>query len=246
MKNLFDISGKTVLITGASRGIGKSLALGFRDAGAVVYGTGSRPESVEWMAGEKIEGRPADVTQPGSMADIINEITEKHGKLDCLINNAGIAANTPASGFKEDQMEHMINTNFKGVFRACQAYHKVQKKAGGNIINVSSVLGFLGTPLASVYCGTKGAVIQLTRSLAIEWARSNFRLNALCPGFIDTDMTEMIKKKPEVKKEFEATIPMQRMGTPEDMLGAAIFMASDASAYMTGQLVVVDGGHSAQ
>ncbi len=141
----------------------------------------------------------------------------------------------------------MIDTNFKGVFRACQAYYKLQRKSGGGvIINVSSVLGHVGTKLAAVYCGTKGAVIQMSKALAIEWAGSGFRINALCPGFIDTDMTEMIQKRPQVLEQMNASIPMGRMGQPEDLLGASIFLASDASAYMTGQSLVVDGGFIAQ
>ena len=222
---LFSVKDKTVIITGASRGIGRRLAEGFRDAGAIVYGTGSRPESVEWMKdAEGIEGRAANLMEPGAMAAVIEEVHGKHGRLDCL-----------------------IDTNFKGVFRACQAYYKLQRKSGGGvIINVSSVLGHVGTKLAAVYCGTKGAVIQMSKALAIEWAGSGFRINALCPGFIDTDMTEMIQKRPQVLEQMNASIPMGRMGQPEDLLGASIFLASDASAYMTGQSLVVDGGFIAQ
>jgi 3-oxoacyl-[acyl-carrier protein] reductase len=241
--DLFSVKDKTIIITGASRGIGKTLAEGFRDAGAIVYGTGSRPASVEWMAGSGIHGRAADMTEPGAIGAVIQEVYEKHGRLDCLINNAGIATNTPSMGFKEEDMERMIDTNFKGVFRACQAYYKLQRKSGGGvIINVSSVLGHVGTTLAAIYCGTKGAVVQMTKALAIEWAGTGFRLNALCPGFIDTDMTEMIQKRPAVLEKMLETIPMRRMGKPEDLLGAAIFLASDASVYMTGQSLIVDGG----
>ena len=244
MSNIFDIKGKTVLISGASRGIGRGFAEGFRNAGAIVYGTGSRPESVEWMQGTEIQGRAANVREPGAMGAIIQEIADKHGQLDILINNAAVAANLPASQFKEDTMEEMIDTNFKGVFRTCQSYHKIHKKRGGNIINISSILGMITTPLASVYCGTKGAVIQLTKALAVEWAGSNFRVNTICPGFVDTDMTVMIKKKPEVLEKMEAGIPLKRLAQPEDMLGAALFLASDASSYMTGQSIVIDGGAS--
>ena len=245
--DLFSVKDKTVIITGASRGIGRRLAEGFRDAGAIVYGTGSRPESVEWMSGTGIEGRAANLMEPGAMAAVIEEVHGKHGRLDCLINNAGVATNIPSMGFKEDDMERMIDTNFKGVFRACQAYYKLQRKSGGGvIINVSSVLGHVGTKLAAVYCGTKGAVIQMSKALALEWAGSGFRINALCPGFIDTDMTEMIQSRPAVLKQMNDSIPMGRMGQPDDLLGASIFLASAASAYMTGQSLVIDGGFIAQ
>ena len=243
--NPFDMTGRTVLITGASRGIGRALALGFRDAGAIVYGTGSRPESVAWMAAEQLQGRSADVALPGTMDPVIDEIRKKHGRLDCLINNAGVAANTPASGFREDELAQMVEINFKGVFRACQAYYRAQRKEGGNIINVSSVLGMVGTKLASVYCGTKGAVLNMSRALALEWSNNGFRVNVLCPGFIDTDMTTMIKARPEILKQLEAAVPLKRLGRPDDLIGAAIFLAADASAYVTGQAIVVDGGYTA-
>lgn len=240
--NIFDVSGKTVLITGASRGIGKSMALAFRDAGAVVYGTGSREETVEWMKGEKIYGRAADISKAGTILPVIEEIKKSHGRLDCLINNAGIASNTPASAMKDDEMYKIIDTNFTGMFRACQAYYKTHKLIGGNIINISSVLGLVGYSLASVYSGTKGAAIQLTRALAAEWINNNFRLNAICPGFIDTDMNKMIKDKQHVFEKVSQGIPMKRLGSPEDISGAAIFLASGASSYMTGQVITVDGG----
>ncbi|BDA77086.1 short-chain dehydrogenase [Leptospira kobayashii] len=243
---LFDITGKTVLITGASRGIGKSIALGFRDAGAIVYGAGSRPESIEWMDKEGINGVVIDVRSEKDAFNAIGKIREKHGKLNCLINNAGIATNTPASGFKEEELQNMIQTNYTGVFRNCQAYYKHHKKDGGNIINVASVLGMVGSKLASVYSGTKGAVISLSKALAIEWCNSGYRVNVICPGLIDTDMTDMIKDKEYILNQVLAGIPMGRLGDPEDILGAAIYLASDASKYVTGQTLVVDGGLIAQ
>ncbi|TGN20335.1 SDR family NAD(P)-dependent oxidoreductase [Leptospira idonii] len=244
--NLFDVKGKTVLITGASRGIGKTLALGFRDAGAIVYGAGSRPESVEWMAKEGINGVVIDVRSEKDAYNEIGKIREKHGKLNCLINNAGIATNTPASGFKEDELQNIIQTNYAGVFRNCQAYYKHHKKDGGNIINVASVLGIVGSKLASVYSGTKGAVITLSKALAIEWCNSGYRVNVICPGLIDTDMTEMIKSKDYILSQVVSAIPMGRLGKPEEILGAAIYLASDASSYVTGQEIIVDGGMIAQ
>ena len=243
--NLFSIEGKVVLITGASRGIGKGLAEGFRDAGAIVYGTGSRPESIEWMQDSGINGRACDVTSEHGMKDLLGELHAKHGAIDCLINNAGIASNTPATAIKETEMEKMIDTNFKGVFRACQAYYKLQRRTGGTIVNVASVLGLFGTPLAAVYSGTKAAVINMSRALAIEWA-GRIRINVICPGFIDTDMTEMMKSKPQVLEGALKVIPMKRLGQPKDLLGAAIYLASEASSYMTGQYLIVDGGMTAQ
>ncbi len=244
--NLFNIKGKSVLITGASRGIGKTLALGFRDAGAIVYGAGSRPESIQWMESEGINGVVLDVRSETDAFQIIGKIKEKHGRLDTLINNAGIATNTPASGFKEDELQNIVQTNYVGVFRNCQAYYKHHKKEGGNIINVASVLGMVGSKLASVYSGTKGAVITLSKALAIEWCNNGYRVNVICPGLIDTDMTDMIKSKEAIISQVLAGIPMGKLGKPEDILGAAIYLTSDASSYMTGQTIVIDGGLTAQ
>lgn len=241
---LFDLKDRVVLITGSSRGIGRALAEGFREAGAIVYGTGSKPESIEWMNGTGIEGRVADVSKSGTMLPIIEEIKQKHGKLSCLINNAGIASNTPAVAFKDDEIYKIIDTNFVGVFRACQAYYKTHKQLGGNIINVASVLGLRGYSLSSVYSGTKGASIQVARSLAAEWVNNGFRANVICPGFIETDMNKMIRDKPQVYEAVSQGIPMRRMGKPEDIVGAAIFLASDASSYITGQVLTIDGGMS--
>jgi 3-oxoacyl-[acyl-carrier protein] reductase len=241
MKNLFDVTGKTVLITGASRGIGKSLALGFRDAGAIVYGTGTSEKSIDWMEKETINGRVLNFMENTSSKELFSEIKSNHKKLDVLINNAGISSHTPASMMKEEEMDRIISINFKAVFQLCQEYYRSHKHIGGNIINISSVLGMTGFTLASVYSGTKGAVIQLTKALVAEWG-DRFKINSLCPGFIETEMTENIQGKGELMDQFYSKIPLKRMGKPEELLGAAIFLASDASSYITASTLVVDGG----
>ncbi|MBS0617561.1 MAG: glucose 1-dehydrogenase [Spirochaetes bacterium] len=243
---------KTVLITGATRGIGKGIAIGFADAGWIVYGTGrasttlSDANTLSWATDRKIILKQADVTDQAAMAAIMQEIKETHGRLDCLINNAGIAANTPASSLDANETSRIIDTNFRAVFTCCQSYYKMQRKSGGCIINVASVLGLVGTSLASVYSGTKGAVISLTKALAIEWANSGFRVNAICPGFIDTDMTDMIKKRESLMQKMLEFIPLKRLGTPADIAAPAIMLASDGASYITGQTLVVDGGLTAQ
>jgi 3-oxoacyl-[acyl-carrier protein] reductase len=239
-------SKKTVLITGATRGIGRGIAAAFADAGYVVYGTGRNITDDGWAKEKNILLRQADVSDQRAMAAIMQEIRDSHGRLDCLINNAGIASNTPASALGDDEITRIIDTNFRAVFTCCQSYYKMQRKSGGgNIINISSVLGIVGTSLASVYSGTKGAVISMTKALAIEWANSGFRVNAICPGFIDTDMTDMLKKRESLMQKMLEYIPMKRLGTPEDLAAPALMLASDGAAYITGQIIVVDGGLTA-
>jgi 3-oxoacyl-[acyl-carrier protein] reductase len=246
LNNLFNIENKVIVITGASRGIGKYLAEGFNDLGARVHGLGSKPESIEWMKGSGINGHSTNMRHPEEIHSTLQSIHQKEGRIDVLINNAGIASNTPASGMKMDELMNIVETNYIGVFQSCQAYYKLQKKQGGNIINFASVLGMIGTPLASIYSGTKGAVISLTKALAIEWVKNDFRLNTICPGLIETDMTAMITDRPLIKEQVQANIPMKRMGLPKDLLGATVFLASDASKYMTGSSIIVDGGMTAQ
>lgn len=244
---------KTVLITGATRGIGKGVAKAFAEAGYITYGTGRNLSDTLWADEKKIILKQADVADQAAMAAIMSGIKEEHGRLDCLINNAGVASNTPASALGEEEISHIIDTNFKAVFQCCQSYYKMQRKGpaigsghrGGNIINISSVLGIVGTSLASVYSGTKGAVISMTRALAIEWANSGFRVNAICPGFIDTDMTEMLKKREAVMQKMLEYVPLKRLGTPEDIAAPALMLASDGASYITGQIIVVDGGMTA-
>lgn len=236
---------KTVLITGATRGIGRGLAIAFAEAGWITYGTGRNLADTSWAQEKGIILKQADVADQPAMAAIMNAIKDQHGRLDCLINNAGVASSTPASSLAEDEVAKIIDTNFKAVFQCCQAYYKMQRKAGGNIINIASVLGLVGTSLASVYSGTKGAVIAMTKALAIEWANSNFRVNAICPGFIDTDMTEMIKKRESVMQKMLEFIPLKRLGTPQDIAAPALMLASDGASYITGQIIVVDGGMTA-
>jgi 3-oxoacyl-[acyl-carrier protein] reductase len=238
----FSVKDKTVLITGASRGIGKAFALAFKEEGAIVYGTGSSEKSISWMKDSGIEGKVNNVLEQDNIKEIIEEIKSKNGKLDVLVNNAGISKNIPASGLSEKDMEELISVNFKAVFRSSQAFYKTHKQNGGVIINIASVLGLRGFALSSIYSGTKGAVIQLTKACASEWTRNNFRLNAICPGFIDTDMVSNMKSKESMLAEINSKIPMKRMGKPEDLVGAALFLACDASSYITGQILVVDGG----
>lgn len=237
---------RVILVTGASRGIGFTMAKAFRDCGAKVYGTVRTENAFTLLNQEGILPIYCDVRKEEDLKNLFLEIYSKEREIHTLVNNAGFATYTPASLLKNEEVELLVNTNFTAVFRTCQLYYQNQKKKGGNIINLASVLGLVGSPLASVYCGTKGAIIQLTKALALEWARNNFRINAIAPGFIDTDMTETMKKRPQVMEEVLKNIPLNRMGKPEDIAGMALFLSSEAASYITGQVFVVDGGLTAQ
>ncbi len=244
--DIFNVKDKIVLITGASRGIGKALALGFHEAGAVVYAAGSKEESVQWMAGQGINPLWGDFSQPETPARLIQSVYAKEKTLDVLINNAGIALYSKAVSISDADINNIMEINFKSVFHASVNYYKEQKKRGvtGTIINISSILGIIGSNQASIYSATKGAIIQLTKNFALEWAKSGFRVNSICPGYIETDMTSHLKRRPAFLEAVENAIPQKRLGKPEEILGPALFLASPASSYITGQCIIVDGGLS--
>jgi 3-oxoacyl-[acyl-carrier protein] reductase len=237
MKRMRD---KTVLITGASRGIGKALAQAFKERGAIVYGTGTSPASIAWMESVGLRGRVVDVAQVDQVKALIKTVAEECGKIDCLINNAGIIAHTPASKVDSEEIDRLLDVNLKGCLWASQAYYQSHRKTGGVIVNIASVAGMYSVKASAAYCATKGALIQLTRSLANEWARHGFRVNALCPGMISTDMNS--EGRTELDAMIDRSVPLKRWGNPEELVGPAIFLASDASSYVTGQTLVVDGG----
>ena len=243
------LEGKVAIITGASRGIGKGIAEVFAQHGAnVAFTYSSSVESAMALENElnalgiKAKGYQSNAADFNEAQTFVDAVIAEFGTVDILINNAGISLNKPGSHLSEKEMNDLIDINFKAVFRASQAYYKSHKQIGGNIINIASVLGLRGFTLATVYSGTKGAVIQLTLACAAEWIRSGFRLNAICPGFIDTDMVGNMKSKEALMEGIKSRIPMGRMGKPEELLGTAIFLASDASSYINAQTIVVDGG----
>ena len=240
------------VVTGGASGLGKAMAEEAARRGMKVVIADVEAGAMEQVVndlratGTEAIGVLTDVTNAESVEALAVATEQSFGPPNLLFNNAGVASNTPASGLDDDEIAKIIDTNFKAVFQCCQSYYKMQRKSGGGcIINISSVLGIVGTSLASVYSGTKGAVISMTKALAIEWANSGFRVNAICPGFIDTDMTDMLKKRESVMAKMLEYIPLKRLGTPEDIAAPAIMLASDGAAYITGQIIVVDGGLTA-
>ncbi|CAA9292947.1 MAG: 2-dehydro-3-deoxy-D-gluconate 5-dehydrogenase @ 2-deoxy-D-gluconate 3-dehydrogenase [uncultured Chloroflexi bacterium] len=245
----FSLAGKTALVTGAGRGIGRGLALAFAEAGADVALTSRTEEQLEDVAREvEALGRraivlPGDVSTADSARAAVEQAIRQLGQLDVLLNAAGVAIRRPAEEVTEEQYDTMLDVNLRGTYFACQAAgrHMLERNTG-SIVNIGSLTTSFGLPLRSVYAATKGAVGQLTKTLAVEWAARGVRVNCIAPGWILTPLTRPLHDDPQQSDWITGRTPMGRWGTPEDLQGAAVYLASDASTFMTGQTLYVDGG----
>jgi NAD(P)-dependent dehydrogenase (short-subunit alcohol dehydrogenase family) len=249
----FDLSGRVALVTGASRGLGKAMALALAGAGADMVLAARGAESLEQTADE-VQGLgrrtlivPTDVTQVAQIERLMHRAVEHFGRLDVLIPAAGINIRGPSVDFVEADWDRVMAVNLKGVFFTCQAAGRVMIEQGsGSIITVASLTTTFGFPGIAPYCASKGGVGQLTKSLASEWAPYGVRVNAVAPGYYRTVMTEPLFQDPDFRAYIQSRIPMDRPGVPEDLGGTVVFLASDASAYVTGQVLYVDGGWTAR
>src|SRR4051812_16145085 len=240
--------GKTALVTGASRGIGREIALELARQGVdvVVNYAGSEAKAHEVVEEIKGLGREAiaiqcDVSNSESVTDMVKETVDHFGKIDILVNNAGITKDNLLMRMKEQEWDDVININLKGVFLCTKAVtRQMMKQRVGRIINITSVVGVSGNPGQANYVAAKSGVIGLTKTTAKELASRNITVNAIAPGFITTDMTD--KLSDEVKDEMLKQIPLARLGEPKDIAKITAFLASDDSAYMTGQTLHIDGG----
>jgi NAD(P)-dependent dehydrogenase (short-subunit alcohol dehydrogenase family) len=245
----FSLQGRTALVTGAGRGIGRRLALAFAEAGAdVALNSRTRSELEETAESIRALGRravvvPGDVAGADAAREIVVRAIEGLGQLDVLLNAAGVAVRVPAEDVSEAQYDLQLDVNLKGTYFACQAAGRHMLSRGrGSIVNIGSLTTSFGLPLRSVYGATKGAVGQLTKTLAVEWASRGVRVNAIAPGWILTPLTRPVHDNPEQSRWIVGRTPMGRWGTPDDLAGAAVYLASDAGAFMTGQVLYVDGG----
>jgi 2-deoxy-D-gluconate 3-dehydrogenase len=249
----FDLAGRTALVTGASRGIGRSIALALADSGADVALNSRKADALEKVAQEVEErGRravvvAADVTERDSAQAMVAAAVAGLGQIDVVVNNAGgTAFMVPFTGLRFSGWEKVMRLNVESAVHVLQAVGPhLLERGSGSVINVASVAGLGGTPALSPYGASKAALISLTRSLALEWAHAGVRVNALCPGWTATELNRNLWEDEKASAGMVATIPMGRWGRADEMAGPAVFLASDASSFMTGQLVVVDGGQSA-
>jgi len=247
----FSLNGKVALVTGGSRGIGKATALGFASAGADVAVASRKLPDLEQVAAEiRGLGRralpvSAHVARLEEIKNLVNTVYQEFGKIDILVNNAGTSpAMSPMLDLEERLWDSIINLNLKGLVFLSQAVARVMKEhGGGTIINVASVAGFRHEPNIGVYSISKTAVIMATKIMAREWAKYNVRVNAIAPGHIHTRLGDSVfEAVPEYKEEFLQRVPMGRIGDPDEIVGAMIYLASNASSYVTGEILVVDGG----
>lgn len=248
----FKLSGKTAIVTGANGGIGRGIALALAEAGANICIAGRNKQKNEKVRTE-IEGlgapviaQPCDVNDDASIAETIEATVSAFGGLDILVNNAGIVSlNSPESVTDEEWMS-VIDTNLNSVFKFSRAAHSLlAKRGGGKIINIGSMYSIFGSPIAASYAASKGAVVQLTKSLAVSWAEDKIQVNAILPGWIETDMTAPIEADlAEMHAAIVARTPAGRFGRPEEIGGTAVYLASSASDFVTGQSIPVCGGYS--
>ncbi|MGH7275509.1 MAG: SDR family NAD(P)-dependent oxidoreductase [Candidatus Rokuibacteriota bacterium] len=246
------LAGNVAVVTGASRGLGRALALALAEAGADVALAARSKKDLEDTARQvQARGRralvvPTDVASYAEVEALMQRTVRELGRLDIVVNNAGVARVAPLAEMTPEDWRLTVDVNLTGVFNSCRAAapHLIAQKSG-KVINIASVLGQVGLPGYSIYAATKGGVIALTRALGVEWARHGIQVNAIAPGWFATDMTDPAFSDPKINARLTRDIPMRRTGRPEEIGPLAVYLASAASGFMTGQTIFLDGGHSA-
>jgi len=247
--NPFDLKGKTALVTGGNGGIGLGIAKGLAQAGASVAIAG-RNEAKN-QAALKVIGAPAiavsgDVNDAAAVKRMVAETVQAFGGLDILVANAGINLRKPPQDYTLEEWHRIMDTNLTSVFACCQAvYPEMQRRGGGKIVTIGSMTSLFGFDVGPVYAASKGAVVQLTKSLAAAWAKDNIQVNSILPGFIDTELTQGARRViPGMHERVVGRTPARRWGEPGDLAGAAVFFCSRSSDFVTGTALPVDGGFS--
>ncbi|MDN5347054.1 MAG: hypothetical protein PWP65_618 [Clostridia bacterium] len=254
VQDLFSLHGKVAVVTGASMGLGYYMATGLAEAGADLVIAARKKERLEEAAhqlsqlGGRVIALSCDVAKPDDLTELMETAQREFGRLDILVNNAGIAWAAAAEDYPLEKWEQVMHTNVTGLFLACQAAGRIMIKQGsGKIINIASITGLVGMHKdvlnAVAYNASKGAVIALTKDLAVKWAPYGINVNCIAPGWFSTHMSRwVVENRGHILKD---QIPMGRIGEPDDLKGVIVFLSSDASRYITGEVLVVDGGYSA-
>ncbi len=239
-----DLSGRTALVTGSTRGIGRAIAESLTAAGARVAVVGrdqGKAADAAAAIGVTAQGFAADVGDPASIAALVNDVEKAFGQIDILVNNAGLTRDNILFRIKDDDWDTVLDANLRGAFLAIRAASRgMIKRRWGRIINIASIVGITGNKGQANYAASKAGLIGLTKSVAKELGSRNVLVNAVAPGFIETDMTAAMT--PEARAALSGQIPLERLGSPRDIAGVVTFLASDYASYITGQTLVVDGG----
>jgi 2-deoxy-D-gluconate 3-dehydrogenase len=251
MPGPFDLGGRVAPVTGGNGGIGLGIALGLAEAGADIVIAARNEEKTEAAVrevralGRECIGVRCDVRDGTEIEATVAATREAFGRLDVLVNNAGVAGGGPPAEITEEVGDRVVDTNLKGSFRVAQAaYPLLKANGGGKVINIGSEYALFGSPTVVPYSASKGGVIQMTKSLAVAWARDNIQVNAIIPGWITTDMTSGIQTDEATHDRIVQRTPAGRFGTPAECAGAAVFLASSASDFVTGVSIPVDGGYA--
>lgn len=250
--DLFTVQGQVVLVSGGSRGIGHAIAEGFAQRGARVIITGREQATLEQAAaaiaatGASVQALACDVAQPAAIERLVSQVMRDCGRIDTLINSAGVNRRKPAAAITEEDYDYILNINLKGAFLLSQAVgRQMLQQRSGNQINIASLATDRPLKHAGPYAMSKAGLGQMTRSLALEWGPHGVRVNAIAPGFIITNLTRKLWADETMQAWAQANIPQRRLGQPQDLVGTALFLASPAAAFLTGQILYVDGGFSA-
>ena len=247
MLDMFSLKGQVALFTGASRGLGKAMAIGLAKAGAhvAVVGRSLDQDVIDQITAQGVRGQfyEHDLADIDGIPALVAKVKADFGKIDILVNNAGVQSRHKATEFPKKDWDYVIDVNMNAVFFMCQEVGKLLLAQGkGKIINIASLLSFQGGITVPAYAASKGAVAQFTKALSNEWASQGVNVNCIAPGYMDTEMNTALKADATRSSQIMARIPAGRWGKPEDMVGAAIYLASPASDYVNGTIITVDGG----
>src|ERR1035438_3316694 len=249
IKNYTDLTGRVAVVIGGTSGLGRAIALGLAEAGAAVVASGRRQELVDEMAaaiaqlGRESLNYSVNVSDRASIDTLRDAVLGRFGRVDVLVNAAGRTKRTPTKDLPEQEWEDILDTNLTGILRTCQSFYQPLVESGrGRIINIASLSSFVGLYEVAAYCTSKSGVLSLTRSLAVEWAKVGINVNAISSGVFRTDLNSALLDGTERGREFLMRTPMKRFGKAEELIGAAVLLASDAASYITGQSIAVDGG----